>query len=704
MQSRCFMDRSRQNTVPFPPRTCDASPLFLVFARRRLTFCCCLALAASLTQAAHADHVWLDKLDVSKAICGWQPARRNRSADGNTLSIAGRKLKRGIGMTAPGRFHVALDGKATRFTALVGVDDDVFSYNRARVEFRVEGDATLLWRSGPMAADEPAKEADVPLAGVKELAIVVTDSGRNDPLNHADWAMAKIEFGDARPEAIAPYVLTPPPPPTPRINGPRIFGARPGSPFLFTIPATGRRPMRFAARGLPEGLRLDAETGRITGALEQEKNEYRVRLAAENALGKAERELRIIVGDRIRLTPPMGWNSWNCWGDAVDAEKVRAAARALVATGLVNHGWTHVNVDDGWQGERGGPFNAIQGNGKFPDVAGLCDYVHDLGLKVGLYSTPWTLSYALYPGSSSHRADGRFDFAQPGYTLLDLVHRARKQDLDAMRRAHGHGEFSLVPNDVRQWAVWGVDYLKYDWEPVDVEHASEMRDALAACGRDVVLSLSNNADFDHAADWARLANCWRTTRDIRDRWESVEEIGFDQHAWAPFAGPGHWNDPDMLVVGELLCADDSPHLTPLTPDEQYTHVSLWCLLAAPLLLGCDLTRIDDFTLSLLTNDEVLEVNQDPLGRQATRIAKQADAEVWAKDMEDGSKAVGLFNRNDDKATELTLRWTDLALTGKRRVRDLWRQQDLGVFESRFRARVAVHGVVLVRIFPSAPPD
>ena len=182
---------------------------------------------------------------------------------------------------------------------------------------------------------------------------------------------------------VAPYILTPAAPATPRINGANVFGVRPGSPFLFTIPATGERPMKFSAHNLPHGLKLDAKTGRLTGALKN-KGEFIVTLGAKNSLGATERKFRIVCGDQIALTPPMGWNSWNCFAHAVSADRVKRAADALVKSGLINHGWTYMNIDDTWQGARGGPFNAIQGNEKFPDLKKLCDDVHGLGLKIGI--------------------------------------------------------------------------------------------------------------------------------------------------------------------------------------------------------------------------------------------------------------------------------------------------------------------------------
>jgi len=357
-----------------------------------------------------------------------------------------------------------------------------------------------------------------------------------------------------------------------------------------------------------------------------------------------------------------------------------------VDKGLKDHGWTYVNIDDTWQGKRGGPFRAIQGNEKFPDMKGMCDAIHAMGLKVGIYSTPWMTSYAGYIGGSSNDPSGSWT-------------KGAKREF---------GKYSFASNDAKQWAAWGIDYLKYDWRPLDIPHVREMAEALAASGRDIVYSLSNTALYDHAAPYARLSNCWRTTGDIRDVWDLGDRSGqkFPQglvdimsyHAqWQPFSGPGHYNDPDMLVVGKVGWGKLRP--THLTPNEQYTHISLWCLLCSPLLIGCDMAQLDDFTLNLLTNDEVLEVNQDPLGKQAARVAKEGELEVWAKDMSDGSKAVGLFNRGELEA-KVTARFSALGLSGQQSVRDLWRQKDLGTFDSEFSAPVPRHGVVLIKLSPA----
>jgi len=472
--------------------------------------------------------------------------------------------------------------------------------------------------------------------------------------------------------------------------------------------------MEFTAAELPAELSLNVTTGQITGRLDTE-GQYLVTLRATNAHGVAERPLRIVVGNEIALTPPMGWNSWNIWSGSVSQEKVLGAARALVANGLRDHGWTYINIDDGWQGLRGGQFHAIQPNAKFPDIKQLADEIHGMGLKFGIYSTPWRTSFYGHIGSSADYADGTTDWIKSGtHTdvfryrfpkfhsrlenhawLRPLAHRAKEREREARtKKLRTFGEFPFIKQDAAQWAAWGVDYLKYDWVPIDVPHTAAMRGELVRSGRDIVYSVANNAPFPAAPELSRLANSWRTSGDVKDNWRSLSKTGFSRDRWAPLSRPGRYNDPDMLLLGDVGWGKPRP--TRLTSDEQYTQMSLWCLLAAPLLIGCDLEKLDPFTLGLLTNNEVVDVNQDPLCKQATRVARSGQREVFAKILEDGSWAVGLFNRGEKPAT-VTLKWSDLRASGTQIVRDLWRQKDLGNFANKFEPVVSPHGVVLVRV-------
>jgi len=493
-------------------------------------------------------------------------------------------------------------------------------------------------------------------------------------------------------------ILTPAPAPQPRINGAKVFGVRPGNPMLYTIAATGQRPMTFSATGLPEGLSLDAKTGRITGSLKQ-RGTYRVMLKATNALGSAERELRIVVGDEICLTPLLGCNTWGGWGAKVKDENLRAAAKAMVDSGLINHGWQYINIDDGWQGARGGPHKAIMPNDKFPDMKSLCDYIHSLGLKAGIYSTPWNTSYAGFVGGSSNDPQGAWQAPK-----------------DRRKDGWQFGQYFFEPNDVRQWAEWGFDYIKYDWSignrsftQQSLEAAQRLVAALNACGRDMSLELSNSIALQQAGQFMPLGQVNRTTGDLIDLWDrsqmgkegkwavGVYEVWLKHDAYGPFQRPGHWNHACNLRVG-LLGGWRGQGLTPsrLTPDEQYAHISLWCLWGSAMIIGTPIETLDPFTLSLLSNDEVLEINQDPLGHQARRVELPGGGESLCKQLEDGSRALGLFNPGT-APIKISVRWSTLGIQGKQQVRDLWRQQDLGVFAEHFEAEVPVHGVVLVRL-------
>lgn len=492
----------------------------------------------------------------------------------------------------------------------------------------------------------------------------------------------------------APYILTPPAPASPRINGANVFGVRPGSPFLFTIAATGDRPMTFSADKLPRGLKLDSKTGRITGVLKT-KGEFIVTLHAKNSLGTADKKFRVVVGDQIALTPPMGWNSWNCFAGAVTEERVKSAADALVKSGLINHGWTYINVDDFWQNHRNskdptlhGEFRDAKGfivpNSRFPDMKGMADYIHNLGLKAGLYSSPgpWTC----------------------GGCAASWQHEEQ---------------------DAQTYAKWGFDYLKYDWcsygsvVGVTVTNVMAVRSNgspnrqgeeaiypykvmgafLREQKRDIVFSLCQYGNAD-VWKWGGSVegNCWRTTGDITDTWRSMSNIGFKQDKAEPYAKPGNWNDPDMLIVGQVGWG--KLHPSRLTPDEQYTHISLWCLLSAPLLIGCDMTKFDDFTLNLLSNDEVLALDQDALGKSATCVQTNGDVRVFEKELEDGGHALGFFNLG---SAPVQLDFNQLAaigFSGKQHVRDLWRQNDLPDVDAAngiLPLTIPAHGVMLYKL-------
>ncbi len=498
------------------------------------------------------------------------------------------------------------------------------------------------------------------------------------------------------------YILTPPPPATPRINSAKVFGVRPGAEVLYTIAATGERPMTFGAENLPQGVVLDSKTGRITGRI-SEPGTYPVKLTATNDKGSYSRELKIVVGDKIALTPPMGWNSWNCWGPKVSQEKVLSSAQALVEQGMVDFGWTYINIDDGWQGKRGGKYNAVQPNDKFPDMKELADKLHNMGLKLGIYSGPWVSTYAGHAGTQSDNAEGKYPWIEEGWCDENMRITVEGDPLRFTSRCYWrHGEYSWVEADVKQWADWGIDYLKYDWKPNDVYCTRQMSEALKSCGRDIVYSISNTAPFADAYSFKELTQCWRTTADIRDSWQSIYSIGFEQQErWAAFHGPGHWGDADMLVVGIVGGWGFNSRFSRLTPDEQYTHITMWAMLASPMLIGCDIARMDDFTRSLLCNFEVNDILQDPLGMRGMPFYRDEKHAVYVKILENGELAVAMFNISD-KPLVIEVEPRTLGLWDKAAlVRDVWRQQVVTLVYpgDTFKAQVAPHGAALFRLSP-----
>jgi alpha-galactosidase len=654
------------------------------------TLSLCFA-ALGLFPCLGAETVWLSTLDLSKMRQGWGKPQIDRSIREKSLTIAGQQFAHGVGTHASSSLWLELDGGAEQFSAQVGVDDAAGN-DKASITFTVVGDGRTLWRSGPMRLGQPAKPVSLDLRGLKTLLLLVGDAGDGIEYDHANWAEARFVISGTAPKAIdapreAAVILTPKPGLKPRINGPRVFGVRPGSPFLFAIPATGERPMNFAVAGLPKGLRLDARTGFITGRIAK-AGEYRLTLRATNARGTAHRKFRIVCGDTLALTPHMGWNSWYVWENHITDAIMRQAADAMVTSGLINHGYMYVNIDDCWGVKPGATNRAlggeprdargrVQANARFPDMRALTDYIHAKGLKAGIYTSPGPLTCAGHVGAYQHEEQ-----------------------------------------DVQQFVEWGFDFLKYDWcsygdiaksdpspERVRLQKPYQLiGDLLKRQPRDLVLNLCQYG-MGNVWEWGREVggHSWRTAGDLGGSFEGIPSAlfrdGFDLYAGQRlhrYGGPGHWNDPDYLLLGYLSNWQGGTAPSPLSPNEQYSHMSLWCLLAAPLIFSGDMTRLDEFTLNILCNDEVIDVDQDALGRPGRRVSQREDLEVWARELEDGSLAVGLFNRGE-MAASVTASWADLGLKGPRYVRDLWRQRDLGRFDHAFAATVPRHGVVLARL-------
>lgn len=371
------------------------------------------------------------------------------------------------------------------------------------------------------------------------------------------------------------------------------------------------------------------------------------------------RAVATVAPNGLATTPPMGWNSWNHFAGRITAADVRAMADAMVANGMRDAGYVYVNIDDTWEGDRN-VSGEIQSNEKFGDMKALGDYIHARGLKLGIYSSPGAKTCAGFAGS------------------------------------HGHED-----QDARTFASWGVDYLKYDYcgaaDLYPVTRSTQetlfrtMGAALRKTGRPIVYSLSQSGEFD-IWRWGPQtgANLWRTTPDIHDDWDAMSQRGFRQLDLTRWSGPGHWNDPDMLEIGN----------GGMTVDEYRTQMSLWALLPAPLLAGNDLRTMDTATRDILLNREVIAVDQDPGGHPARRLERQGDIEVLIRDMDDGSIVVGFFNRGEQATARLAWKRLGDRFSHGAHVRDLWRHDAVDSRVS-FETTLSRHGVTLLRV--SAAP-
>lgn len=442
--------------------------------------------------------------------------------------------------------------------------------------------------------------------------------------------------------------------------------------------------MKYSARNLPSSLKLDRRSGIISGKAPDRPGEYVLTLRASNALGKDSRPIRIVVGDTIGLTPQMGWNDWYSFKSQITDRIVRMTANTMIASGMADYGYQFVDIDDCWDRKPGsddldlkGPARDARGNilsnAHFPDMRALTDYIHSLGMKAGIYSSPGPLTCGRYEGSYKH------------------------EDADA-----------------HQFANWGFDLLKYDWcsygriakgKTLDdlEEPYVKMGGIVKGLDRDVILNMCQYGMGD-VWNWGRQAggNSWRTTGDLGavrgDSLPGFYKVGFANAVLSKYAGPGGWNDPDYILIGTV-----GDRLTPLTHEEQYSYMSMWSLMASPLLFSGDMSKLDPFTLNVLCNSEVIDIDQDSLGKQGVVVRKTDDEFILEKPLDDGSVAVGFFNLTNAPRS-IAADWKELGLKGAQTARDVWRQHDLGSFADRLSSQVPSHGVNLVRLISAAAPD
>ena len=658
------------------------------------------------------ETVWLGSLDLSQMKQSFRRPVVDRNIVGQPLTLGGKIYERGLGAHADSLLSIDLGSGTERFQAVVGIDDQ--AKGLGSVKFLIMGDGKKLFDSGVMKRNDPARTIDLDLKGVRKLLLVVDSCGDGITFDNADWADARFLVSGAKPKTIEltgdeashltpkadsipiekAVIRTPRPGPAPRINGPLVTGCRPGHPFIYRIPATGRRPMRFAAQGLPPGLNLDPATGIITGKAPA-RGRYAVTLRATNNLDESVRRLEIVSGDTLALTPPMGWNDWYTHTRSITDQLMREAAEVMIASGMADVGYQYLSIDDCWMNvpannnprssrekdpARFGPARDQRGNilanQYFPDMKGMTDYIHSQGLKAGIYTSPGPFTCAGYSGTYQHEEQ-----------------------------------------DAKQFADWGFDFLKYDWcsysqiAQIDPKDRSQselekrkapyklMGDILRQQERDIVFNL---CQYGAASVWEWGAevggHCWRTAGDLGGHLRGIFEVALKNAEHRAWSKPGAWNDPDYLMIG---CRggtdkDGQPRRFALTPNESYAYMSLWCLMAAPLFYSGDMNKLDEFTLNVLCNPEVIAVDQDPLGISAEVQMLTEDTFLMIKPLEDGSRAVGLFNRGQVD-TPVTATWAALGVSGRQIVRDLWEQKDLGERAGTYETTVPQRGVIMLRL-------
>ena len=445
--------------------------------------------------------------------------------------------------------------------------------------------------------------------------------------------------------------------------------------------------MEFAVRGLPGSLKLDSKSGIISGTTPNKRGDYKLTLEAKNRHGSARRDLRLVVGETLSLTPQMGWNSWYTHYARVSDKVVREAADVMISSGMADFGYEFVSIDDCWarredspnprhRGEARAADGTILTNADFPDMKGLVDYIHSKGLRAGTYTSPGPLTCGKYTGAWQHEEQDAKTIADWGFDLL-------KYDLCSYRRTPG----------AKTLEEHKAPYAK-------------MGGILKSMPRDIVMNLCQYG-LEDVWKWGGEVGgqSWRTTGDLGLEKDTelpgFYSIGFKNAQQWEYAGPGKWNDPDYVLIGVVGDAHvwqtgKAPERVKLTAHEQYSYMSMWALMASPLFFGGDMARLDDFTMNVLCNAEVIGINQDLLGKQAWIVRKTAEEFVLAKPLEDGSLAVGLFNLTR-AVRPMAASWQELKLDGKRKARDLWRQKDEASGSGEVRRTVQAHGVSLIRL-------
>lgn len=605
--------------------------------------------------------VRLDQLNLTNATTGWGTIVSNKSIGSNSLKIGGTNYTNGVGIHSPSEIVLSLDGASSRFQAIVGIDDEV-SPDNANLEFQVYADNVLVWTSGIMQSTDliRTKTIDLDISGKKYLSLVSTigNNGTNW-FDHADWVNAVFTYTGTVPICISKSTI-----PAPPVINYKTYFIEKGRSAAFKLEVLSKSPATYSFTNIPEGMSFDPQRNLMVGTIPN-TGIYNFKLKVTNTEGADSADLVLdVIESKRNKTPLMGWASWNNYRVNISESIIKMQTDALVSSGLASAGYNHVNIDDGFFNQRNPDGTVRLDATKFPNgMKVVADYIHSKGLKAGFYSEAGSNTCgSIYDAQTGGNGAGMYQHDQ--------------QDADL-----------FIKN-------WGFDYLKVDYCGGLVQKLDErtryadIRLALDKAGNPNIEM--NVCRWQFPGTWVTsFADSWRISQDITNTWASMTSI-LDLNTYlAAYSSQGHYNDMDMLEVGRGM-----------TAEEDKSHFSLWCILSSPLALGNDLTTLSAQTKTILTNTEVIAVNQDTTGLQARLIKDNgAGLQVWAKNLngkQSLERAVVLFNRSTSAAT-MSVSWQDLNLTGSASVRDLWLHTDKGSFASNYSVTVPSHGVVMLKI-------
>lgn len=627
-----------------------------------------------------AEIIPLSSLEISKAINGWGTIKANRSIDGNDIILNGIIYRSGVGAHATNQIIVKLNGAVTKFSTRIGIDDEVKGKNNPGVvDYHIylkseNGDVKDVAQGTIRSTDTTTPQIDVDCIGWKYLFLEADDAGVNEN-DHVDWANAYFEYieqNSTRPEIVSADEISS------DLACATILFSQPGVRFMHRLRAANPEA-EISVSGLPEGLVYNEARKLVEGRIDTE-GVYHYTVTVNLAGEQTNVDITLTVSKNLHMPVPfMGWLSWNVVQGDISEDVIRTVADAMENKGLLKAGYNYLVIDDLWHANarESGTNNPLPDPNKFPNgVKAASDYVHSKGLKFGIYSD-----------GGSHTCAGKF------------------------------GSYDYEQIDANAYAKWGVDLLKYDYcnAPGDLESCKArykaMGDALKASGRDIVFYM---CEWGVREPWKWApetgASTWRCTYDTRDCWVGkaggigiVQSIAGMKDIWA-YSGPNRYNDADMMCVGINGTGKSSNDLCAtgpgMTKTEYRTQFSLWCMWASPLTLSFDLRKdITDEDLAIMTNEELIAVNQDPMGLQAEYIGEVNNVQTYMKDLENGDVAVALVNLGE-ATTTATVDFSKLSALKPGTsyyVRDLWKKENMGTKSSSFEVSIESHETKVFRL-------